>query len=58
MLYNSGRYKLARRRKLNYREIKELAEEYYNDRFERANDFLRNAMYDKNDERYKICSFH
>ena len=33
MLYNSGRYKLARRRKLNYREIKELAEEYYNDRF-------------------------
>ena len=26
MLYNSGRYKLARRRKLNYREIKELAE--------------------------------
>lgn len=39
MLYNSGRYKLARRRKLNYREIKELAEEYYNDRFERANDF-------------------
>lgn len=25
MLYNSGRYKLARRRKLNYREIKELA---------------------------------
>lgn len=31
---------------------------FYNDRFERANDFLRNAMYDKNDERYKICSFH
>lgn len=32
MLYNSGRYKLARRRKLNYREIKELAEEYYKSR--------------------------
>lgn len=58
MLYNSGRYKLARRRKLNYREIKELAEEYYNDRFERANSFLRSARYSYKDQDYKIASFH
>ena len=41
-----------------------LYEEHYDDvsgytnPHERAHDFLRNAMYDKNDERYKICSFH
>lgn len=58
MLYNSGRYKLARRRKQNYREIKELAEEYYNDRFERANSFLRSARYSYKDQDYKIASFH
>ena len=45
MLYNSGRYKLARRRKQNYREIKELAEEYYNERFERGNEFLLGAIF-------------
>lgn len=57
MLYNSGRYKLARRRKQNYREIKELAEEYYNARFERANKFLKYAILAGNETDYKEASF-
>jgi len=58
ILYNNGKYKLARRRKLNFDEIKEQAQEYFNEKFETANDFLRSAMHDKKDERYKMCSFH
>ncbi len=58
ILYNSEKYKLARRRKLNFDEIKEQAQEYFDEKFETANDFLRSAMYDKKDEKYKMCSFH
>ena len=36
ILYDSGEYKLARRRKLNFEEIKERAQKYYNDKFGRA----------------------
>lgn len=32
MLYNSGKYKLARSRKLNYYEIKEMAVDYYDEK--------------------------
>ena len=58
MLYNSGRYKLARRRKLNYREIKELAEEYYNERFERGNEFLLGAIFYNEQDLHKMASFN
>ena len=58
MLYNSGRYKLARRRKQNYREIKELAEEYYNERFERGNEFLLGAIFYNEQGLHKIASFN
>jgi len=58
ILYDSGRYKLARIRKLNFEEIKEQAQEYFNDKFENANDFLRSAKYDEKDGKYKMCSFH
>lgn len=58
MLYNSGRYKLARRRKLNYREIKELAEEYYNERFERGNEFLLGAIFYNEQGLHKMASFN
>ena len=57
MLYNSGRYKLARRRKLNFQEIKELAEEYYQEKFERANKFLKYAIIANNEADYKEASF-
>ena len=58
MLYNSGRYKLARRRKQNYREIKELAEEYYNERFERGNEFLLGAIFYNEHGLHKMASFN
>lgn len=58
MLYDSGRHKLARRRKLNFQEIKELAEEYYTEKFEHANSFLRSACHSYSDQDYKIASFH
>ncbi len=59
MLYNSGRHKLARRRKQNFQEIKELAEEYYTEKFERANSFLQSTklIYEKMCD-YKLCSFN
>ena len=58
MLYNSGRYKLARRRKQNYREIKELAEEYYNERFERGNEFLLGAIFYNEQGLHKMACFN
>lgn len=58
MPYNSGRYKLARRRKQNYREIKELAEEYYNERFERGNEFLLGAIFYNEQGLHKMASFN
>ena len=58
MLYNCGRYKLARRRKQNYREIKELAEEYYNERFERGNEFLLGAIFYNEQGLHKMASFN
>ena len=57
ILYDSGEYKLARRRKLDFEEIKERAQKYYNEKTEWANDFLMayDGLY-KHD-RYKIASF-
>lgn len=40
VLYNSGRFDLARRRKLNYEEIKQQAQEYFKDKFDAANEFF------------------
>lgn len=40
MLYDSKQFKLARKRKLNYAEIKQQAEEYFKEKFESANEFL------------------
>ncbi len=59
ILYNSGRFDLARRRKLNYSEIKQQAEEYFNDKYGRANSFLQatRLIFD-NMADYKLCSFN
>ena len=40
MLYDSGNYKLERARKLNFEEIREQAQEYFDEKFNYANDFL------------------
>lgn len=43
LLYNNEKFKLARRRKLHYGEIKKQAEEYYNEKYVKANEFLIDA---------------
>lgn len=40
ILYDSGKHKLARRRKLNFTEIQKQAQEYFNEKLERANSFF------------------
>ena len=57
-LYNSGNYKLERGRKLNFSEIREQAEEYYNEKFDKALSFLRSARHDNNDGDLQMCAFH
>lgn len=58
MLYDSGNYKLERARKLNFEEIRQQAEEYFDEKIERVNSFFRSAKHDYNDKDYKTCSFH
>lgn len=57
VLYDSRKHKLARRRKLNFEEIQKQAQEYFNEKFERANSFLgyTDDALRKND--YKMASF-
>ncbi len=57
ILYDSGKHKLARRRTLNFQEIKQQAHEYFNDKLDRANGFLRQANHAYNDIDYKMASF-
>ncbi len=57
ILYDSGNHKLARRRTLNFKEIKQQAQEYFNDKLDRANGFLRQANHAYNDIDYKMASF-
>jgi len=57
ILYNSGKYKLSRRRKLNFAEIKEQAQEYFGEKFVNANEFLDSTEYFYQKEQYKKASF-
>ncbi len=54
---NNGKYKLARRRKLNFDEIKEQAQEYFDEKFQAANEFLHTAKLIHREEYYKRASF-
>lgn len=59
ILYNSGKYKLSRRRKLNFDEIKKQAQEYFGEKFERASSFLQaTKLIYENMKDYKLCSFN
>lgn len=59
ILYDSGKSKLARRRKLNFKEIQQQAQEYFNDKFDRANSFLQaTKLIYKEMKDYKLCSFN
>ena len=57
MLYDSGNYKLERARKLNYEEIRQQAQEYFDEKFEYADSFIKHARYAYKDEDYKLASF-
>lgn len=59
VLYNSEKHQLARRRKLNFTEIKEQAQEYFDEKFSYANDFLEvTRLICKNMNNYKLSSFN
>lgn len=57
VLYDSGKFKLARRRKLNFDEIKQQAQEYFEDKFKVANNFLGYTEDAIRKEDYKTGSF-
>jgi len=57
ILYNSGKYKLARRRKLNFDEIKQQAQEYFDEKFTIANNFLGYTDDAKRKQDYRTGSF-
>lgn len=57
ILHNSCKYKLARRRKLNFDEIKEQAQEYFDEKIQAANEFLHTAKLIYKEEYYKRASF-
>lgn len=58
VLYDSKKFKLARRRKLNFKEIQQQAQEYFNDKYERAEGFLDVAHYLYNKKNYTLSSFN
>lgn len=57
MLYDSGKFKLERRRKLRFDEIKQQAEEYYEDKFVSSKEFLTLTRFSYEQELYKKASF-
>lgn len=57
ILYNSGKFKLARRRKLNFDEIKEQAQEYFEEKFQSAQNKFKLAKYAANEKLYKDSIF-
>lgn len=57
ILYDSGKFKLARRRKLNFDEIKKQAEEYFKEKFENANNKLTMAQLGIKEKLYKDAIF-
>lgn len=58
ILYDSGKFKLARRRKLNYKEVQQQAREYFEDKFEQANEFVNLAKDSYSRGNYKMSSFN
>lgn len=57
MLYDSGEYRLATPRELDYAEIKEMVEAYYKDKYSDAEDFLFHAKIAQERGTYQMCSF-
>lgn len=58
VLFDSGQYKLARRRKLDYTEIRDRAQKYFDDKFGRALSFLVDVPHPAERSDYKQASFY
>lgn len=58
ILYDSEKFKLPRRRKLNFEEIKKKTQEYFDEKFEKGNFFLDDALTNKERVRYQMASFY
>lgn len=57
MLYDSGEYTLAIPRELNFTKIKEIAQEYYDERFSDGVDFIKGANFYYQNENYQKAIF-
>jgi len=57
ILYNSGNYKLAEPRELNFKEIQKQAGEYFNEKFQSAQNKLKLAKYAATEDLYKDSIF-
>lgn len=58
MLYDSGNYKLERARKLDFEEIRQQAQEYFDEKFKEANEFLVDVANAYSRGNYKRASFY
>ena len=58
VLFDSGTYKLARRRKLDYTEIKDRAQKYFDDKLGKANNFLEDTLFNFKKNEFVHSSFH
>lgn len=57
MLYDSGEYTLTTPRELNFTKIKEIAQEYYDERFSDGVDFIKGANFYYHNENYQKAIF-
>lgn len=58
MLYNSKKCKLARRHKLNFSQIEELANEYFDAKFKLSKSFMKGAEFYYKEGEYNMAAFH
>ncbi|MCL3853480.1 MULTISPECIES: HEPN domain-containing protein [Parabacteroides] len=58
LLYDSGNCKLARRRKLNFSEIEELAKEYFDAKFKLSTNFMKGAYFYLGEGEFNMAAFH
>lgn len=58
LLYDKGNFKLVRRHKLRYGEIKQQAEKHFNENIERATSFMRSTKHDYSDSDFRMAAFH
>lgn len=57
LLYDTGEYNLTTPQKLDYAKIKEIANEYYNERFSDGVDFIKGAIFYYKDSNYQKAIF-